>query len=43
MIVIKAGSKIIINPVEIYITLTGSGQYSVGATTSSAFGDTLII
>lgn len=43
MIVIKAGSKIIINPAEIYVTLTGSNRYGVGAMTSSAFGDTLLI
>ena len=41
MIVIKAGNKIIINPVEIYVTVAANNQYSIGAMTSNAYGDAL--
>lgn len=41
MIVIKVGNKIIINPVEIYVTVAANNQYSIGAMTSNAYGDTL--
>lgn len=43
MIVIKAGKKIIINPVELYVTVSGDQQYHIEATTSNAYGDYLSV
>lgn len=41
MIIVKAGNKIIINPVEIYVALAEDNRYCIEATTSNAYGDAL--
>lgn len=43
MIIIKAGNKIIINPVELHVAITGDNKYRIKVTTSNAYGDALHI